>query len=213
MEWFKKAKVRVLHRAGRIKDAQTVERLGVDAVTIVGSEAGGHTGMEDVTSLVLIPKAVDSVKIPVIAGGGFGDGRGLVAALALGAEGVLMGTRFMASQECPLHPKIKELLLRTRETDTMIIERSIKNGARVIRTDFSSKVLEMEAKGATLEELYPLINGARMKRAYNSGDTDDSILYCGQVVGSIDKILSVKEIIDGIMREAKEIMERLGKEA
>ena len=209
MGWLRAANVKLLHKVARIRDAQTAERLGVDAVTIVGYEAGGHPGMEDVASLVLIPKAVDSLKIPVIAGGGFADGRGLVAALALGAEGVVMGTRFMASKECPLHPKIKELLLQTRETDTMLVERSIKNAARVIKTDFAQKVLELEEAGATLEELFPMLDGARVKRSYTSGDTNDCLIYCGQAVGLIDEILSVKEIIDGIIREAREIMERL----
>ena len=104
--WLKTTRVKLLHKVARIRDALTAQRLGVDAVTIIGYEAGGHPGMEDIGSLVLIPKAVDSLKIPVIAGGGFADGRGLVAALALGAQGIVMGTRFMASQECPLHPKI-----------------------------------------------------------------------------------------------------------
>ncbi|MFC2002050.1 NAD(P)H-dependent flavin oxidoreductase [Chloroflexota bacterium] len=211
MDWFKTAKVKVLHKVAKVKNAKTAERLGADAVTIVGYEAGGHPGMEDVTSLVLVPKAADILKIPVIAGGGFSDARGLVAALALGAEGVLMGTRFMTSQECSLHPKIKELLLQTRETGTMMIERSIKNGARVIKTDFASKVLEMEEKGATLDELVPMISGVRIKKAYTSGDINDSIFYCGQGIGSIDRILSVKEIFDHIINEAKLIGQRLNK--
>ena len=213
MEWLRAAKVKVLHKVARIRDARTAERLGVDAVTIVGCEAGGHPGMEDVASLVLIPKAVDSLKIPVIAGGGFVDGRGLVTALALGAEGIVMVTRFMASQECPLHPKIKELLLKTRETDTMMLEHSIKNAARVIKTDFAQKVLAMEERGATPAELFPMLDGHRAKRSYQSGKTNDSILYCGQSVGLIDEIPSVKEIIDGIISQARQIMERLkGKE-
>jgi len=209
MELLKEAKVKVMHKVARIRDAKTAERLGADAVTVVGFEGGGHLGMEDVSSLVRIPICVDAVKIPVIAAGGFGDGRGLVAALALGAEGVLMSTRFMASQECALHPKIKELLLKTKETDTIMIERSIRNTARVIRTDFSLKVLEMEKQGATLEELFPMINGTRGKRSYISGDTNDSILYCGQVAGLIHEIPSVKEIIDSIMDEAKLVGQRL----
>lgn len=211
MEWLRAAKVKVLHKVARIRDALTAERLGVDAVTIVGCEEGGHPGMDDVTSMVLIPKAVDSLKIPVIAGGGFADGRGLVAALALGAEGVVMGTRFMASQECPLHPRIKELLLQTKETDTMMVERSIKNAARVIKTDFAQKVLDMEEKGATLEELFPMLDGKRAKRVYESGDTNDSLIYCGQAAGLIADIPSVKEIIDGIISEARLSMERLNR--
>jgi NAD(P)H-dependent flavin oxidoreductase YrpB (nitropropane dioxygenase family) len=211
MEWLKAAKVKVLHKAARIRDARTAERVGVDAVTIIGYESGGHPGMEDVGSMVLVPRTVSSLKIPVIAGGGFADGRGLVAALALGAAGIAMGTRFMASRECPIHPKIKELMRQTGETGTMIVERSIRNASRVIKTDFSQKVLDMEAKGATLEELIVMLDGNRVKRSFDNGDTSDSVLYCGQSVGLIDEILSVKEIIDGIMKEAREIVRRLNK--
>ena len=211
MEWLKAAKVKILHKAARVRDIQTAERLGVDAVTIVGFEAGGHPGMDDVASSVLIPRAVDSVNIPVIAAGGFGDGRGLVAALALGAEGVLMGTRFMASKECPLHRKIKELLLQTMEMDTIMVERSIKNAGRAIKTDFALNVLKMERNRATLRELFSRINGERIKQSYVRGNINDSILYCGQAVGLIDDIPTVKEIIDSIVSEAKLIGERLNK--
>ncbi|MBI2859971.1 MAG: nitronate monooxygenase [Chloroflexi bacterium] len=207
--WLKEAGVTVMHKVARVRDARTAERLGVDAVTITGFEAGGHPGMEDVTSLALIPRAVDSVRIPVIAAGGFADGRGLAAALALGAQGVLMGTRFMASQECPLHPAIKELMLRSSETDTVLVERSIKNAARVLKTGFALRVLEMEQNGATLDELFPLISGARIKRAYESGAVDDAVLYCGQAVGQITDIPTVKEIIDRTVHEAGEAARRL----
>ncbi len=210
MEFLKSAKVKLLHKVARIRDALTAQRLGVDAVTIAGYESGGHPGIEDVGSMVLLPKAVDSLKIPVIAAGGFADGRGLVAALALGAEGVTMGTRFLASQECWIHPGIKELLLQSKVTDTIMVERSIRNASRVIKTDFSQKVLEIEEKGATLEELLPWLDGLRIKKCYASGDTSDSLIHCGQVVGLIDEIPTVKEIIDGIMREAREVVGRLG---
>ncbi len=211
MGLFKQAGAKVLHKVARIKDAQTAERVGVDAVSILGFEGGGHPGPDEVASLVLTPSAVDALKIPVIAAGGFGDGRGLVAALALGAQGILMGTRFMVSQECPLHPKIKELLLQTKEKDTIVIERSIRNAARVIRTEFALKILEMEAKGVTLDDLYPMISGARLRKSYISGDVNDATLYCGQVAGLIHNIPSVKEIIDSIIAEATQIMKRLNK--
>ena len=211
MKRLKDAKVKVMHKVARVKDAKAAERLGVDAVTIVGFEAAGHPGMDNVTSLVLIPIAVDTVKIPVIAGGGIGDARGFVAALALGAEGVLMGTRFIASKECPLHPKIVQWLLQARETDTLIIERSIKNAARVMKTDFSQRVLETEEKGATLEELLPLISGDRSKGSYISGNVNDAVIACGQVVGLIHDIPSVKELIESIINEAELICQRLYK--
>jgi NAD(P)H-dependent flavin oxidoreductase YrpB (nitropropane dioxygenase family) len=211
MKQLKGAKVKVMHKVARAKNARTVERLGVDAVTIVGFEAAGHPGMDEVASLVLVPITVDAVKIPVIAGGGIGDGRGFVAALALGAEGVLMGTRFMASKECPLHPKIARWMVNARETDTLMIERSIKNTARVMKTEFSQRVLELEEKGATLEELLPFISGDRSRESYISGDVNDSVIACGQVVGLIHELPSVKEIIDGIINEAAPIAKRLNK--
>jgi nitronate monooxygenase len=209
LKQLKDAGVKVMHKVARVADARKAERLGVDAVTIIGFEAAGHPGMDDVTALILIPIATSSVKIPVIAGGGIGDGRGFVAALALGAQGVAMGTRFMASQECPLHPDIKERLLSATETDTMIIECSIKNAARVMKTGFSRRVLEMEERGATLEELLPMLSGTLNKQALEEGDINKGLVYCGQVIGLIHEIPSVKEIIDGIIAEAKLVGQRL----
>ena len=208
---LKDSGVKVMHKVARVKDAKTAERVGVDAVTIVGFEAGGHPGMDEVTSLVLIPITVDAVKIPVIAGGGIGDARGFIAALALGAEGMLMGTRFMATRECPIHPEIRQWLANAEETDTLIIERSIKNTARVMKTEFSQAVLELEEKGATLEELLPFISGDRGKMSYISGDVNDAVIACGQAVGLIRDIPSVKELINGIINEARLISQRLYK--
>jgi len=209
MKLLKDAKVKVMHRATRTRDIRTAERVGVDAVTILGIEAAGLPGMEEVTSLVRIPVAVDAVKIPVIAAGGIADARGFVAALALGAEGVLMGTRFMASKECDMHPKIKEWLLQLGEADTVLIQRSIKNTSRVVKTEYSQRILEMEEKGATLEELMPLISGRRGRDAYITGDVSNSTISVGQAVGLIHDTPSVKEIIEGIISEAKLIVQRL----
>jgi len=209
MKLLKDAKVTVMHKCTRVSDARKAERVGVDAVTIFGFEGGGHPGIYDIGSLVLIPAVLDSVKVPIIAAGGFGDARGFVAALALGAEGMLMGTRFMTSQECALHPKIQGRLLQARETDTLIIQRSIRNAARVIKSDFAQSVLEMEEKGATLEELVPLINGLRTKQALEKGDVEDAVMACGQIIGLIHDIPSVGEIIEGIISEAKLISQRL----
>ena len=209
MKLLKDGKVTVMHKCARVKDVKTAERLGVDAITIVGFEAGGVPGMEDVTSLVRIPLAVDAVKIPVIAGGGIGDGRGLVAALALGAEGVMMGTRFIASQECLAHPKIKEWMVQATEKDTLMINRSFNNPERVLKTALSLKVLEMEEKGATLEELLPLITGLRGKQALHEGDVNKGVIACGQIVGLIQEVPSVKEIMENIISQAKAVGQRL----
>jgi NAD(P)H-dependent flavin oxidoreductase YrpB (nitropropane dioxygenase family) len=209
MKQLRAGGVKVMHKVASVKAVKTAERIGVDAVTIVGFEEGGNPGMDDVTSSVLIPIAVDSVRIPVIAGGGIGDARGFVAALALGAEGVLMGTRFMMSKECPLHPKIKQWLLQATEKDTLMIMRSINNPERVVTTNFARSVLQMEEKGTSLEELLPMINGLRQKRALDKGDVDEAMIPCGQVVGLIHEIPTVREIIEGIINEARLIGQRL----
>jgi len=209
MKQLREGGVKVMHKVASVKAARTAERIGVDAVTIVGFEEGGHPGMDDVTTLVLVPRTVDALKIPVIAGGGIGDGRGLMAALALGAEGALMGTRFMMSKESPLHPDIKQRLLEASEKDTMLIMRSINNPERVLTTDFARSVLEMEEKGTTLEELLPMIDGRRQKKALDKGEVSEAIIPCGQGVGLINDLPTIKEIIDGIIMEAKTTAKRL----
>jgi len=209
MKLLKDAGVRVMHRAARIRDARTAERIGVDAVTIVGFEAAGHPGREDVGSLVRIPTVVDAVKIPVIAAGGIADGRGLVAALSLGAEGVLMGTRFLTSQECRLHPKIKQWLISATETDTRLIGRGTAGAARVMTTELARRILEMEKRGATRDEIRPLMSHGRAERAYFSGDIDDSIIYGGQSAGLIHDIISVSQIMQHIISQAELIGELL----
>jgi len=198
-----------LHRATRTRDIKTGERVGADAVTILGTEAAGHPGQEEVTSMVRIPIAVDAVKIPVIAAGGIADARGLVAALALGAEGVLMGTRFMASRECNMHDNVKKWLSELTEADTILIQKSIKNASRVVRTEHTEKVLDMENRGATLEELLPMISGQRGVNTYSTGDTSGAPIAVGQIVGLINDCPTVKEIIDGIIGEATTVMQRL----
>jgi len=209
MKQLRAGGVKVMHKVASVKAAKTAERIGVDAVTIVGFEEGGNPGMDDVTTLVLVPRTVDELEIPVIAGGGIGDGRGLVAALSLGAEGALMGTRFMLSRECPLHASIKQRLLEASEKDTMMIMRSINNPERVVATDFARRILEMEAKGTSLEELLPMIDGRRQKRALDKGQADEAMIPCGQVVGLIDDLPTIKEIIDDIIKKARIIVKRL----
>jgi nitronate monooxygenase len=211
MKQLREGGVKVMHKVASVKAVRTAEHIGVDAVTIVGFEEGGNPGMDDVTSLVLVPIAVDAVKIPVIAAGGIGDARGLVAALALGAEGVLIGTRFMLTKECPLHPQIKQRLLEATEKDTLMIMRSINNPERVVRTNFAQSILEMEKKGTSLEELIPMISGLRQKQSLDKGDADEAMIPCGEVVGLINDIPSVKELISGIISEANLIGQRLRK--
>ena len=210
MERIKAAGITVIHKCTAVRFARTTERLGCDAVSIDGFECAGFPGEDDVTSLILIPLTVDTVDIPVIASGGFGDGRGLVAALALGAEAVNMGTRFMATQEASVHPRVKEWLVQASERDTMLIQRSLRNTQRAIKNPVAEKVEEMEKQGATLEQLAPLISGEEGYKVVEHGDLDKGILTAGQVTGLIRDIPTAKEIVDRVVQEAEEIISRLG---
>ena len=206
---LKKEGIKLIHKVPSARFAKKAESIGADAVTIVGFECGGHPGMDDVTSMVLIPIAAESVRIPVIAGGGIANARGFLAALTLGAEGVVMGTRFVATHECPAHPRIKEWFVNARETDTMTIQRSILNTARVIRNKAAEKTLAMEQRGATLEELMTVISGQIGKKAIQEGEMEEAIIACGQCVGMIKDIKSVKEVIEEIIQGAQSILQKL----
>jgi nitronate monooxygenase len=208
MKRLKDNGVTVIHKVAGVKNAKTAERLGCDAVTIVGAEAGGHPGMDDIGSLVLVPQTVDAVNIPVLAGGGIADGRGLAAMLALGAEGVVMGTRFMATKESYIHDNIKEWMIHATESDTSLIQKSIGSQSRVAKNAVALQVLEAEQKGATLEELLPLLSGTRAARVYTDGDVDGGIWSCGQSVGLIHDVPTVKELMEEIVRQAKEAASR-----
>ena len=207
---LKGAGIKVIHKIPAVRYAQTAERLGVDAVALVGFEAAGHPGMDEVTTFVLIQKASRVVTIPVIAAGGICDARGFVAALALGAEGVLMGTRFMLTRECWADERIKAWLTKATELDTMIIERSINNAARVIKNEPAARALAMEERGATLAELLTVISGRLARQAYQEGDRDAGVISCGQVIGLIDTVPAVNEVMAEIIDGAHAIYRRLG---
>ena len=206
---LKSAGVKLIHKVPAVRFAKKAESIGVDAVTVVGFECGGHPGMDDVPSLIVLPKAALALSIPVIAAGGFCDGRSLVAALSLGAEAILMGTRFMASAESPMHDNFKQWMVEAQETDTMIVERSIRNAARIMKNEAAQTVARMEAEGAGLSELLPVIAGKVGLEAYLSGDIQRGTIACGQVVGRIHEIKSVREIMDDIIAEAESVVARL----
>jgi len=206
---LKSGGTKLIHKVPSARFAKKAESIGADAVTIVGFECGGHPGMDDVTSLVLIPTVASSLRIPVIAGGGIADARGFLAALALGADGVLMGTRFVATQECPAHPKIKKWLVKARETDTMVIQRFIRNAARAIKNKAAKKTLFMEERGASLEELLTVISGQIGQKALLEGDLEGAIIACGQCVGLIHEIKRVKQEIEEMIQGAQSILQRL----
>jgi NAD(P)H-dependent flavin oxidoreductase YrpB (nitropropane dioxygenase family) len=210
MERLKAAGIKVIHKCTAVRFALTAQRIGCDAVSIDGFECAGHPGEEDVTSLVIIPLTVDAVKIPVIASGGFGDGRGLVAALALGAEAANMGTRFMATKEAPGHPKVKEWLVQASERDTLLLLRSFRNTMRALRNPTSEKVLEIEKQGADIHKLESLISGRVGRNLLETGDIDNGLLTAGQVIGLVRDIPTVKELVDRIIKEAEEVASNIG---
>ena len=206
---LKEAGIKIIHKVPAVRFARKAETVGVDAVAIVGFECAGHPGMDDVTSLILVPLTVDTLKIPVVAGGGFYDARSFVAALALGADGVVMGTRFVATHECVAHRKVKEWLVKAQETETVLINRSIGLPMRVIKNKPAEKALEMDKRGASLEELLTIIRGELGRKAWIEGDTEAGVVSIGMVVGRIQEIVSVKDVIYGIVEEAKSICECL----
>ena len=192
------------------RQAQKADSLGADAVIAVGYEAGGHLGRDDVGTLVLIPRVVDAVSIPVIAGGGIGDGRGLAAALALGAEGIEMGTRFVATEECQAHRAYKQALIEAKETDTVVIERSIGRPGRVLRGPWPDQILALETEGATLEQLLPMIGGEANFRAAREGKLEEGFVWAGQITGLIADAPPVAELVERMVSEAEIAATRLG---
>ena len=208
---IKKGNAKLIHKCARLRDARTAERVGADIVEIVGFECGGHPSKENIASLVLVPQVVDAVKIPVIAGGGIADARGFVAALALGAEGVLMGTRFMITKECPIPLSFKNRLIEAQSTDTIFVMRNLSDPMRALRNELTTKVQELEDKGATQEVIIPMLAGERSLKAMEAGDVEGALLACGQVVGLIHDIPTVKELVERIMGETTAVYEQLGK--
>ncbi|TAJ69926.1 MAG: nitronate monooxygenase [Phenylobacterium sp.] len=207
VDHFKAHGVKVIHKCTAVRHALSAERMGVDAISIDGLECAGHPGEDDVGGLILIPAAADKVKIPMIASGGFGDGRGLVAALALGAEGINMGTRFMATVESPIHQKVKEQIVANDERQTNLIFRTMHNTARVAKNAVSDEVVRIErAGGAKFEDVKDLVAGARGKVVYEAGDPDYGIWSAGQIQGLIHDIPTCAELIHRIVREAEEII-------
>jgi enoyl-[acyl-carrier protein] reductase II len=204
--------IKTLVLIASVKQAIKCEQIGVDAVMAVGAEGGGHLGRDDVGTMVLIPRIVDSVNIPVIASGGIGDGRGLMAAFALGAEGIEMGTRFIATKECvAAHENYKQALIEAKETDTVVIKRSLGTPARTLRTPIAEKILELEAQGAGYEGLKEYISGRTNCAFALEGDRDRGFGWAGQVAGLIDDVPSVAELFDRIIKQAAEIKERMNR--
>ena len=204
---LKKHGVKVIHKCTAVRHALKAESIGADAISIDGFECAGHPCEDDTPGMVLIPAAADKVKIPMIASGGFGDARGLVAALALGAEGINMGTRFMATVESPIHQRVKEQIVANDERATELIFRTLRNTSRVASNAVSREVVAIEKKGgATIDDLKHLVAGQRGRVVYETGDTEFGIWSAGMVQGLIHDIPTCAELVSRIVREAEAII-------
>jgi nitronate monooxygenase len=207
VDHFKQHGIKVIHKCTAVRHALSAERMGVDAISIDGFECAGHPGEDDIPGLILIPAAADRVKIPMLASGGFGDGRGLVAALALGADGINMGTRFCVTKEAPIPDAFKQKMVANDERATDLIFRTLHNTARVMRNDVSQAVVAIERKGgAKFEDVQALVAGTRGRDALANGDVDGGIWSAGMIQGLIHDIPSVKELVDRIISEAEALI-------
>jgi NADH:quinone reductase (non-electrogenic) len=203
---FKANGVKVLHKVTAVRHAIKAQRIGVDAVSIDGFECAGHPGEDDIPGLVLIPAAAERVSLPMIASGGFANGRGLAAALALGADGINMGTRFLCSVEAPIHRNIKARIVAADERETDLIFRTLRNTARVARNAVSREVIEIERGGGAFEDVRPLVAGARGRKVFEEGDQDLGIWTSGMCQGLIHDIPTVAECVERIVRDAEDII-------
>jgi len=209
MSKLKAGNVKVIHKLTSVKHALSAQRLGVDAVTMIGFGSGGHIGNDNVASFILLPKAVAALNIPVIAGGGICNGRGFLAALAMGAEAVLMGTAFMMTRESKIHQNIKDRLLETKETDTALLLTTIMNPVRCIKNKLADECLAIEAEGADFKKIINTVAGGKGQVAYDNGDPDGAPIACGQIAGLIDEIKSVRQVVEDILTEAEQLLDRL----
>ena len=200
--------IRIVHKLTSPKHAVSAEKAGVDAIVLVGYEGGGHPGMDQVGTFVNLPRTVESVSVPVIAAGGVCDGKSMAAALTLGAEGVMMGTRFIATKECPVHENYKQWILDADITDTLIIQRSIRNAFRAIHNEKAEQVLGLEQTGISLKELLPHISGKKGLAAIGNGDMHSAVLTAGQCAGRIHEVLTCRELVDQLMNGCREALQR-----
>jgi len=204
IEMLKKAGVKMFHKLGSVRHALHAESVGYDGIFAAGIEEGGHPLNDDVTTMVLTPRILEEVNLPVVTVGGIANGKTMAAALMLGAQGVMMATRFLTSKECNIHDNIKNKLVNSQELDTTLICKSIGLQARALKNKNVLGVLDLEARGASLEEIIPMITGGRISQAWETGDVDLAPMMVGQSVGLVHKIMTCKELVEGMMKEAEE---------
>jgi NAD(P)H-dependent flavin oxidoreductase YrpB (nitropropane dioxygenase family) len=211
MPALKAAGITVIHKCTSVRHSLKAEKIGCDAVSVDGFECGGHPGEDDIPTMVLLPRAAEELNIPFVASGGMADGRSLVAALSLGADGMNMGTRFIATKEAPVHENVKKALVAANELQTRLIMRPLRNTERVLTNAAVEKILEIERqKGAAtgIEDIREFVAGPQNRRVLQGGEMDAAAWSCGMVAGLIHDIPSCKELIDRIMREAEEIIRK-----
>lgn len=207
-QWLKDAGIAVVHVVSTARMASKAELAGVDAVVAEGFEAGGHNSFDELSTMVLVPQVVDAVKIPVIAAGGIADSRGFVAALALGAEAIQMGTRFLATVEATVHPNFKRAVLAAGETDTVVTGRRV-GPVRIIKNKLARQVLELEAQGVSDAELLAFLGHGRSKLASIDGDVENGSVMSGQIAGMIQELTTVKDLVDSIIKQSTVVSERV----
>ncbi|MDY7078536.1 MAG: nitronate monooxygenase [Chloroflexota bacterium] len=204
--------VKTMHKCVSVRHALSAQSAGVDGVTIFGSEGGGHIGELGLTTMALVPRAADALDIPVLAAGGIADGRGLLAALVLGAEGVTVGTRLLVTDECPIHQNVKQALVAATELDTLPILGSLHNTLRAWKNPAALKVAELEANQADMWEILSIVAGTETKRLLQDGDVDAGVIACSQSIGLVREIKPVADFIEGMVQEAAAVIGRLGGE-
>jgi nitronate monooxygenase len=209
MPTFKGAGIKVIHKCTSVRHSVKAEAVGCDAVSVDGFECAGHPGEDDIPGLILLPCTADKISVPFVASGGFGDARGLVAALALGADGINMGSRFMCTKEAPIHDKVKQAMVEADELNTQLMNRTLRNTSRVFKNEVASKIVEIEReKGADLKigDLAEYLSGQRGKVVFEDGDVDHGVWSAGMVVGLIHDVPSCAELVSRIVHEAEDII-------
>jgi nitronate monooxygenase len=208
VERLKKAGVKLFHKLGSVRHAVHAQKAGYDGVYAAGLEEGGHPLSDDVTTMVLTPRIAETVKIPVVTVGGIADGRSMAAALTLGAQGVMMASRFIATKECVVHENIKQEIIKRQENDTRIFGKSIGLQGRALINKVIGEVLAIEEQGGGLDKLIPLIGGPRIKQAWEEGDVEMAPLMVGQSIGLIHDIISCKELLERMHDEANDHLKK-----
>lgn len=211
VDMLKKAGVKMFHKVGSVRHALHAEKAGYDGIYAAGIEEGGHPLSDDVTTMILTPRIVESVKIPVVTVGGIANGKTLAAALVLGSEGVMMATRFMATKECVVHDNIKNEILRRQEHETTLICKSLNLQGRALKNKVVDEICKVEERGGGFEDLYPLIAGERMKQAWEDGDVDVAPMMVGQSIGLIHDIPTCEELLETMVKEARKQLEEVSR--